>query len=248
MRLLRCPYCESENLIGKVWLTKRTDTIAEYEKQKKELGQRVVPYVFSKTINRLILIACLILAGMLVAYGIFSSRLWVKRDSDGKMLDKTMIRLHDEGKYEELCEYLDQKELFTRVPPAYAQSALLYRHYDDFLTYRMSYLSEPASEWDENLAYLSMTVSKAAEVLRHDIGVYSGDFPENEKQYREYEPYILAFLEGTLGMPKEDVDWLRDPESRWHSYEGSADRNGMSLEKICRQCRERVMERERQEN
>ncbi len=206
---LRCPYCETENLVGKFWLVRRTETIKNLERDMKAAKQRYVPYVASKLLSKMIFI-------VLVAIIVLA---FVDSKSGESLLSSKdyMKRLHDAGKYYDLYRYMDKKDNFTSAPEYLTQSSLMAMEYNNFLTYRMSYLPDDANNWEAD--YVSMVMSKAMHIYTHEIGTYNKEHPENAKQYELYNTRILAFWKGTMMCDDSEVAWLADPESQWHSAE-----------------------------
>ncbi len=207
---LRCPYCETENLVGKFWLIKRTETIEKLERQMKAEKKRYVPYVASKILNRMIFFVIVTLIVLAV----------IDSFSGGSILStkKNMENLHDAGEYYDLYRYMDKKDNFDDSTPEYLrQSALMARYYNEFLTYRMRYLSDDANKWEP--AYVAMVMDDAMHIYSHVIGMYDKEYPENAKQFELYNARILAFWKGTMMCDDSEVEWLADPENVWESGE-----------------------------
>ncbi len=206
---LRCPYCETENLVGKFWLVRRTETIKNLERKMKAAKQRYVPYVASKILSKMIffvIVALIVLA--VIDYKSGDTLL----PSNAKM-----EKLHDAGKYYDLYRYMDKKDNFSEAPEYMSQSALMAMMYNNFLTYRASYLSDDANNWSSD--YVSMVMSESMHIYTHEIGTYNKNHPENAKQYELYNGRILAFWKGTMMCNDSEVAWLSDPESQWESAE-----------------------------
>ena len=63
-REVKCPYCNTENLIGKIWQTERTQAELDYEAEKKKLG-KILRSSYME--DRLLTRAILILIGLYIA-------------------------------------------------------------------------------------------------------------------------------------------------------------------------------------
>ena len=224
---LRCPYCGTENLAGQMLLMKRTETIRQIEAEKRAAKKAFIPYVLSKLVNRLIL---LFLIGTIVVILLLLNLVpGVKRDKNGKILEPAAVKLFEAGDYYGLHEYMMQKDLYEQMPEYFAQSALLAYDYNQFITHRLNYLSGSPEDWDiRSIAYV---MSSAMDIYVHRVGVYSDEFPENKEQYEMYRRYILAFWKGTMRCTDEEVEWLCDKESWWHSDQ---------LNELCEKLKERV--------
>ena len=225
LRELRCPHCETENLVGRIWLMRRTDTIKKIEEEERAAKKRFVPYVASKLVNRLIILLTVATAVLIMLYTGYTP--WAKR-VDGKIIDPKAERLLEEKEYMELYEYMSRKDLFGRTPEYFAQSALMANDYKEFITYRMKYIPADPKNWDPS--YVQMTMMKALEIYTHRIGMYKAEYEENKEQYEMYRPHILAFWKGTMGCTDEEVEWLSDAENWWHSDE---------LTQMCKELKER---------
>ncbi len=206
---LRCPYCETENIVGRFWLVRRTETIKKLEKEMKAAKQKYVPYVASKVVNKMIIVVLL----ALIVLGV------IENISGHSMLSTKaeMEKLHDAGKYYDLYRYMDIKDNFRSAPEYLRQSALMAREYNEFLTYRMSYLSDDANKWSPD--YVAMVMDDAMHIYTHVIGMYDKEHPENAAQYELYNSRILAFWKGTMMCDDSEVAWLADPESQWEAAE-----------------------------
>lgn len=215
LRQLRCPYCETENLLGRMWLIKRTDTIKKVEAEQRAAKKKFVPYVVSKTVNRLILFMVVILIAFIMIFEMHMIP-GSKKDADGKIITPKMLSLHEDGEYYKLREYLDSIDgggLYTEIPEYMAQSALLAYDYNEFIEYRLNYLGEDRSKWEED--YFKMVIDKCVDIHNLEVGVYSGYHEENQKQYDEYNEYIMAFLKGTLSLTDEELNVLMDEDASY---------------------------------
>ena len=203
LRQLRCPYCETENLLGRMWLIKRTDTIKKVEAEQRAAKKKFVPYVVSKTVNRLILFMVVILIAFIMIFEMHMIP-GSKKDADGKIITPKMLSLHEDGEYYKLREYLDSIDgggLYTEIPEYMAQSALLAYDYNEFIEYRLNYLGEDRSKWEED--YFKMVIDNNK----------SNDLYNNE--YDEYNEYIMAFLKGTLSLTDEELNVLMDEDASY---------------------------------
>ncbi|MCR4926508.1 MAG: hypothetical protein K5927_00885 [Lachnospiraceae bacterium] len=214
LRELRCPHCETENLVGRIWLMRRTDTIKKIEEEQRAAKKRFVPYVASKLVNRLILLLIVATAVLIILYTGYTP--WAKR-VDGKIIDPKAEKLFEEKKYMDLEEYMSRKDLFLKMPEYYAQAALLAYDYNEFITERMKYINKDPDKWE--VSYVQMVMSGTLDIYSHRVGTYSAEFEENKEQYEIYRRHIMAFWKGTMGCTDEEVAWLSNPENWWHSKE-----------------------------
>ncbi len=228
LKALRCPYCESENLLGKMLILKRSETIKQYEEEQKRAKKAYVPYVASKLVNTLILIFLLLIIAALAS----SEGLGKPRDEDGRFTDKKAERYFSEGKYKELNKYMDRKAYFGKLSYQITQSALIYNDYEEFLTYRMSYIHDDPDNDDPS--YMAMTMRDAMNIYQHEIGMYNGYYEKNEPQYEEYNRRIMAFWKGTMMCDDEEIEFLSNEKSLWL---------GSELTELCEKLKERRIEK-----
>ena len=215
LRELRCPYCGAENLAGRMLLMRRTEAIRQMEAEQKAAKKRYVPYVASKLVSRLIL---LFLLSIIILILIYTNHVpWIRRDANGKIFEPGAVKLYEAGDFYGLHEYMSAKDLYQEMPEYFSQSALLAYDYNEFITHRLNYLADDASQWDPT--YVALVMRGAMDIYVHRVGVYSDKFPENEAQYDMYRKYILAFWKGTMLCTDEEVEWLADEESWGHSAE-----------------------------
>lgn len=224
LKALRCPYCETENLLGRMLVLKRTETIKRYEEEQKLAKKKYIPYATSKLVNTLILVFALLTAAALV----YSTGMLMPRDEDGRIIDKHAEKLFDAGRYYELYEYLDGRDLFGRVSDRLTQAALMAYDLEEFITHRMEYIKDGAAGEDAGLT--ALTMHEAMSIYQHHIGMYTEYYEANEPQYEEYNRRIMAFWKGTMMCDDDDIAFLTDEESWWHSRE---------LEELCEKLNER---------
>lgn len=64
-----------------------------------------------------------------------------------------------------------------------------------------------------------MVINKCVDIHNLEVGVYSGYHEENQKQYDEYNEYIMAFLKGTLSLTDEELNVLMDEDASYSEQE-----------------------------
>ena len=71
-RELKCPYCGTENLLGRIWQVERTQAELDYANEKKEVKKKIFsPYTADRILNRcLVVIACLYIVSISVIFGV----------------------------------------------------------------------------------------------------------------------------------------------------------------------------------
>ena len=215
LRELRCPYCGTENGLGRIWLMRRNETIKRFEAEKREAKQRFVPYVVSKLVNRLILlfaICCIVMVGVLIHAAV--RKYGGSASADAK---KKAMALYEDDEFYELHEYMSDNNLYGKVPDYVTQAAALAYDYNEFLTFRMIYVPENPGDWEED--DIKFILGKTMNLYTHNEGIYDAEFEENQELYEVYRKRLRAFWMGTLRCSEEEVEFLADEDSQYEPEE-----------------------------
>ena len=88
---LMCPYCHTENLLGKIWMVQRSEAEEAYEREKRELGKTMLsPYMINRYLNRALVVSILLFTSIFVGMilialgysGIRELRLFINKDEN----------------------------------------------------------------------------------------------------------------------------------------------------------------------
>ena len=61
MRDLACPYCGTENALGRLWQKQRTEAELSYEKARVAAGKKWSPYIYDRVISRVMVVEFLLI-------------------------------------------------------------------------------------------------------------------------------------------------------------------------------------------
>ncbi len=208
---LKCPFCETENLLGKIWMKERSEAEREYEQKRKDMGKSVLsPYLFNRIANRgLFVLTCLyvgyfvgVVIVALVMTGIPQLSLAINKDK----VEAQMEEYYQAGELDELYEYMYDKEVAFSDYYTYAQATLLHYDYKQYLEHRFFFEEMTEEEKKEDDYHLEYAIKEAIEVYMLDCGNYSELDEENRKLYEQYQQEIMAYWIGTLRLTKEEME------------------------------------------
>ncbi|MBQ9765282.1 MAG: hypothetical protein IJW18_03685 [Lachnospiraceae bacterium] len=213
---LSCPYCHTENLIGKLWMKERSEAELEYEKQRKEIGKKSSLYVADRILTRSILIAVLmfvvLIAGVFIyalSYqGIIELRNKLKHE---EILSK-LEEYYDNREFGLMDEYMSDMQLDGQDYYVYTQITLLDYYYNRYLNSKYGFIELGAEELAEDDYYLYYAVDYSMDVYNMELGVYSELDPVNKEIYDEYAKEIMSFWVGTLKLTDEEIAILTEED------------------------------------
>lgn len=61
MRDLACPYCGTENALGRLWQKQRTEAELSYEKARVAAGKKWSPYIYDRVVSRVMVVEFLLI-------------------------------------------------------------------------------------------------------------------------------------------------------------------------------------------
>lgn len=225
-RELMCPYCNTENIIGKLWKAQRTEAELEYERNRRETDKKISPYVVDRVLTRAIVVTVgifvlIFLGAFLVAYG-YEAYVDIRNDMKKDQIQATMKEYYDNGQYELLYRYMSDMEVMGEEYYGYTQAALMQTDYESYLTYKCRFLDLPLEEKLEDDYYIEYAIRYSAEVYTLDCGIYHELDPMNAKILEERKLEMEAFWRGTLGMPEEDIAYITDEYASFYGEEFDA--------------------------
>lgn len=215
-RELKCPYCGTENVIGKIWLIERTTAQREYEDVREGIKRSSKRYVLDKMLNRILLIliglflVCVVLSLAIPGgYKLYRS---MYRSIHTEEMEQVMEEYYLGGEYRKLYDYMSQYDLFGQNYYTYAQAALMSFSYDHYKIEALGFLSQSEKEREKYDYYLRYAIMYSHDIWRMDSGIYSELDPKNIKLHEAYKNDILAFWRGMLGMTEEEIKFLTEKE------------------------------------
>ena len=206
LRDLQCPYCGTENVIGRVWMKQRTEAELEYERKRKEAGRKASRYAYNRGVTRVLVIEILFFVLLIFGMVVYS---FVESMSPGRSkTSEELAALYEEGRYAELYQEI-RDDLYRNDDPViseYVDVCLYARIHDEFVNDKLHFLGLSEQEKKEDDFYLGNSIRYALRMYRLDGGYYrivEEKHPEMVEQYRrEADAYLL----GTLGMTREELD------------------------------------------
>ncbi len=222
-RELKCPYCGTENAIGKIWLIERQEADRELEQAKRSGGMGRFLYVADKVMNRILLISVILFlllaaAAMILSAGESAYKSWYKK-THIKEMEQTMQELYESRKFEELYDYMDDHDLFSKEYYAYSQSCFINYDYQCFKTYMLMFLSLSEEDQKKWPYLLENALKYSVDVYSIDAGLYSEETPVNQELYRQFRLEIMSFWKGMLGMSEEEIKLILDETFRFYGPE-----------------------------
>lgn len=222
-RELKCPYCGTENVIGRIWLIERSAAYQEYEEAKERVRRKSRIYVFDKVLNRILLVStALFLLCIILCFAVFAGYELYRnayRSIHGEEIEHTMEEYYTAGEYRELYKYMSKYDLFGLDHYAYSQAAFLSFDYDFYKTEALCFLSQSEEEKQEYDYYLRSAIEYSHDVWHLDAGLYSEPDPNNVEMHETYKKDIMAFWKGMLGMKEEEIEFLTEGEEYLSSKE-----------------------------
>lgn len=216
---LKCPYCNTENIVGRLWKVQKSEAEKEYVQKSIKTGLKFSPYIIDRVLTRanMIVIAMYVLFFIgVVAYFFMHQVLqdWSNKINKDSIMG-TLQEYYDNEEYAKLYEYINDKELYDGYLDddyyyKYMQAALLNKDYESHKSFMMEYLDLSDEKRKEDDFYLEYSIINSLDVYTLDCGVYSELVPENKELYEKYKKEIYAFWVGTLGMTEKDIEYITD--------------------------------------
>ncbi len=220
-RELICPYCNTENALGRAWKKQRSDAELEYEKAREKAGKKVSIYVIDRIITRIMLIFILIfiigVAGIWifeVARGFYLESYWKNHQDE---VTEELEKYYVERDFVGMDAFLEKYSLYSTENPfyAYRQACIMHRAYEEYWEYKLQFLDVSYEELiaDEHDYYeLRRTIEEAQDIYNVDIGIYDELDSRNQELWEEYSSEIMAFWKGTLGLTEEEIAYLTEDD------------------------------------
>lgn len=219
---LMCPYCHTENLLGKIWMVQRSEAEEAYEREKKELGKTMLsPYMINRYLNRAMVVSILLFTSIFVGMilialgysGIRELRLFINKDE----IEATMAEYYEANEWEKLDAYMSDEEVDYSKYPVYTQATNVLFYYNRYLENRLSFESLTDEEKREKELYLGSALRYSIDTYKAKFGLYSEVYAENKAVYEECKKEILAWWIGELQMTKEEIESIENANYVYYS-------------------------------
>ena len=214
MRDLACPYCGTENALGKVWMKQRTDAELSYERERIAAGKRWSPYIYNRTISRVIVVEVvlfiLLIASVVVFYAgkeLVYSRLTNKRNQEAIQEMETLL---EEKRYGELEAYWnDYRDSLNSNDPKVrklSQVASVTYYHNSYLDTKLSFFGLTEEEKREDDFILQYSIRSAWNVYTYEESYWDDLCDEAKEMLGVYKGEIHAYLVGYLKLTEEEFE------------------------------------------
>ena len=210
-RELICPYCGTENLVGRLWMAQRTEAELEYEAYRREVGKRVSPYVINRVFGRIaVLMAGLCILTFVGAVIVLLTaqimhQFAVKR-VDMEEKQQQMETLYQENRLPELYAYMSAYDLIGESQYVYSQAVILNFDYENYRSHLLEFLELPEDRKQQDDYYLSYCIRWGTDVYQCRLGSYYALADENRSLYESYCDDIRDSFVYAMGMTPEEAD------------------------------------------
>jgi len=118
---MTCPFCGTENALGKLWVHERTEAEQKFEEERRKAQKKTSPYVYNRVITRILVVEgviALVLAVIFVlgsAYGYDAVRTAKNKDlkhNEAKLTEEA-ASYFDSGNYEALQRLISENEIYS---------------------------------------------------------------------------------------------------------------------------------------
>lgn len=210
-RELICPYCGTENLVGRIWMAQKTQAELEYEAYRKQAGTRVSPYVVNRVLGRIAVLligVCILvfIGALVVVLGADALRHYKIGHIGAEEQQQTMETLYQEGRLPELYQYMHENELIGQDQYVYSQAVLLNFDYENYRNHLLQFLELSEERKQEDDYYLSICIRWGNDVYQCRLGTYCELADENRPLYQSYCEDIKNTFIYTLGMTPDEAD------------------------------------------
>ena len=166
---LICPYCGTENLLGRMWAAQKSEAEKEYEQVQMATGKAFSPYVMNRILNRMLVITIgiVLLSIVIVIAAAFvrSAKTSYNQKHHGAEMKAQLEQYYADGEFGQMYQYLSENELFgVEDYYAYNQIALLYYNYDRYLTEKMTFLGMTPEMQKEDTFHFEYSIRDSQDV------------------------------------------------------------------------------------
>ncbi len=212
-RELICPYCGTENLVGRLWMAQRTEAEQEYEAYRREAGRRVSPYVINRVFGRIAVLMAglciLTLVGSVIV--LLTAQLmhqYAVNRVDMEKKQQTMDTLYQENRLPELYAYMSAYDLIGEDQYVYTQAVLLNFDYENYRSHLLEFLELTEEEKQQDDYYLAYSIRWGNDVYQCRLGSYYALADENQTLYDSYCDDIRDSFVYAMGMTPEEADQI----------------------------------------
>jgi len=210
---LKCPYCNTENLIGKIWQTERTQAELDYEAEKQKVGKVLLsPYMAERLLNRaiIILIGLFIASFLVIVIVVILSgpieKLIFKMNQEE--IEAQMEEYFTAGEYDKLDAYMEENFVESKDYYAYTQVTLMMFDYDSYMNHRLQFELLSKEEQLEDDFHLKYALKDSLDVYLCAWGNYREVDDRNAELFESMQKEIKAYWLGELMLTENEIEEL----------------------------------------
>lgn len=209
-----CPYCHTENMLGKIWKKQTDNALKDYANAQAEVNSYIYKYVINIILKRVLLgllaLIALWIIALIVAAALYSKDIDNRLNNPNSKYFKKMAKYWNEQDYMGLKDYMDDQNLYNdQKSYVYSQAALMYADYTDYVGAKYSFFELSKEEkTDAAVRTLNTLIRESNRLLTNERGLYSELAEENRPQWERYREDIRSFLMGYVGLTKEEMDLI----------------------------------------
>ena len=216
MRDLACPYCGTENALGKVWMKQRTDAEIAYENERVAAGRRWSPFIYNRAVSRVIVVEVILFVLLMVFIGVFFGvkeviYSVVANESKSEAVEE-MKTLMAEQKYEEMQyywqEYRDRLDESDPQLKKIKQLSDLVHSHNEYVNSKLFFLCLTEEEKVDDDYMLAYVIRTAYRVYNFEPDYKEEMQPETQTLLDGYKDEVHACLVGLFRMTEEEFSEL----------------------------------------
>lgn len=218
-RELRCPYCGSENLLGKLWMVEKTQAELEWMRAHEDKRKsKWTVYDVNRILGRLAVVlfginlfaVLLFIVGSLGSYGVNQLKKAFNKDD----IYAVTREYYEAGQYYKMYQYMSEQDvLHDKEMEKYREIAIYSYEYEgyqedlaDFYQALEEYRARPGEEEEEDLLRKTTYLLDACcGILRIHDDVSYFEEAKSVEIITEWKNEILALLKGTFLLSEEEA-------------------------------------------
>lgn len=212
-RELKCPYCDTENFLGKLWSIQRSEEEKSYENKKSIIKKYLAsPFMLNRIANRCLVVW--IIFSVILFLGAFLF-FWTQEEIEKlkfrwnqNEIEAQMKEYYDAEEYALLDVYMKENVIDETQYYAYTQAVLLNDYYQRYMEYRLKYDNLSEEEKQEDDYYLDSAVRYSVNVYNFECGYYRELDESNRMLYENYQKEIMAYWVGELLLNSKEIEDL----------------------------------------
>ena len=220
-RELKCPYCNTENLIGKIWQSERSQAELDYEEEKKKVGKILLsPYMAERLLNRTIFILIgLYVVSFLTIVLVIALSFPIEDlifSMNKEKIEAQMEEYYQAGEYELLDIYMTENYVERKDYYKYNQVTSMQFDYNSYMAHRLAFENMSKEEQLEDDYHLKYAIRSSVEVYNCECGDYSDIDSDNASLLENRKKEIMAYWIGELLLTEEEIQEILEADRAWN--------------------------------